>query len=1040
MHKSKFRRISLAVCLALMPFAADAAGLGKLTVISGLGEPLSAEIELLATSTEELSSLSAAIAPEDAYAVQGIERLVSHSAIKIEVAKKANGSPILKLSTRQPVNDPFLDMLIQVDWSTGRLLREYTVLLDPPGYSSQMANNNAVIDSGSTGAASTGMTPIERNTSPAGQSARGIAKKSKSSNARNSSKKFVPSPAPVKESPSPSEGSSPTSSAEEHTTVRGDTLNAIASQMQVEGVSLEQMLVGLYHANKNAFAGDNMNRLKVGQIIRAPSPEDLQSISRKEAAQEIRVQTADWNAYRNKLAGLVAESPAGSENASSQSSGGKITAPAEDKAAPVSNGPRDVVKLSKSDSAANKNGGVDGKAMQDKLNSLQEEATAREKSVKEANEKTALLEKQVADLQKLLAVKNQSMADMQKSAAVPAPKVESPKAEPRKVESPPKPEVAQAAAEQPLANAAVPPPPDAQVAAPAADKAAVPKKQIIAPPPSPVAEADLLDQVLQDPVLLGGAGGILLVLLGGTWLFLRNKRKRGLDNFEKGILTSGGLKANTVFGNTAGGTVDTGDTSFLTDFSQSGSAGMIDTHDVDPIAEAEVYMAYGRDAQAEEILKDAIAKEPKRYELHLKLLEILAGRNDSSAFETIAGELYSTLGAGDPAWVKVAEIGRKMEPNNPLYDISTGHAQAVVATPSQKLNADDFANAEVMSESGLDFSFDADLDSNPSSKTAESSGQASALDFDLGARDSAPDEETLPDISMLGTEQEPTVALGSDNNQSSNDLDFQPDLPEQPAETDKPVVADNTVQLDVSDFGKTMPGFDMPEFHIAKTPPAADAASGAAPAEPGFDSSLPEISFDLPEIGAADSAVELNLPEKTASLELPDSDQTAIIKSEVTAEDIIFEPPPAEATSLELPAFDQAAIAGSEITAEEIVFEAMPEEPSELDFNFDMDLGSSEASSQTATEAKVNKAPEIDLSGISLDFDSPPDNSAAGIVVEEISTATGESADVDTKLDLVTAYMDIGDNEGARELLDEVLKEGGPTQRERAQQMMNSLG
>lgn len=139
MHKFKLKQISLAICLAAMPFAADAAGLGKLTVVSGLGEPLSAEIELLSTTPEELSSLTAAIAPEEAYNVQGVERTAIHNAIKIEVAKKADGKPILKITTRQPVSDPFLDMLIQVDWSTGRLLREYTVLLDPPGYATQTA-------------------------------------------------------------------------------------------------------------------------------------------------------------------------------------------------------------------------------------------------------------------------------------------------------------------------------------------------------------------------------------------------------------------------------------------------------------------------------------------------------------------------------------------------------------------------------------------------------------------------------------------------------------------------------------------------------------------------------------------------------------------------------------------------------------------------------------------------------------------------------------------------------------------------------------
>lgn len=132
-------------------------------------------------------------------------------------------------------------------------------------------------------------------------------------------------------------------------------------------------------------------------------------------------------------------------------------------------------------------------------------------------------------------------------------------------------------------------------------------------------------------------------------------------------MTSGSLKASTIIGDTATGTLTTGDTSFLTDFSHSASNGLIDTNDVDPIAEAEVYMAYGRDAQAEEILKDAISKEPQRYELHLKLLEMYAANKNTISFETTASELYVSLGGDNPIWSKVIEMGAKLEPNNPLY-------------------------------------------------------------------------------------------------------------------------------------------------------------------------------------------------------------------------------------------------------------------------------------------------------------------------------------------------------------------------------------
>jgi len=140
-HQSKLKRISLGVFLAFLPLAVSAAGLGRLNVMSGLGEPLSAEIEVLSTTPDELSELTAAIASSEAYNLQGIERPPFHNAIKVEVKKKSNGLPVIKLSTSQPVTDPFLDMLVQVDWPTGRLLREFTLLLDPPEYANQSANN-----------------------------------------------------------------------------------------------------------------------------------------------------------------------------------------------------------------------------------------------------------------------------------------------------------------------------------------------------------------------------------------------------------------------------------------------------------------------------------------------------------------------------------------------------------------------------------------------------------------------------------------------------------------------------------------------------------------------------------------------------------------------------------------------------------------------------------------------------------------------------------------------------------------------------------
>ncbi|MCB5187222.1 LysM peptidoglycan-binding domain-containing protein [Methylobacillus caricis] len=1040
-HKSKLKGVTLAVLLALMPVAAGAAGLGRLTVTSGLGEPLSAEIELLSTTPDELASLNASIAPQEAYSVQGVERTALHGSIKVEVARRTDGTPVLKLSTRQAVSDPFLDMLIQVDWSTGRLLREYTVLLDPPGYNNNQAQVYNGVQLPPTPAAAPGpqaAVPAPANNANGNNSAR-----------NNAARKPTPAPQ-VQPQPQPASAS--------HTTVRGDTLSAIAQQNQVEGVSLDQMLVGLYRANEDAFAGKNMNRLKVGQILRVPDATELQAISQEQANREVRIQSSDWNAYRNRLAGLAAESTA-STDTSSQSASGRISAAATDQAAPADNGPRDVVKLSRSDAK-----GI--KAEQDRLNALQEELTAKDKSLAEASERAAMLEKQISDMQKLLAIKNQSLANLQNNNAAPAPPVEAKPAEaPPAAEEKPEAEVNPPATEEPGEAPQIEP-----AAAPEAKKPAV-----VAPPPSVAEDTSLVDEVFGDDPLLPALAGGALVLLLGAWLFMRNKRKRELDSFEKGIQTSGGLKANTVFGNTAGATINTGDTSFLTDFSQN-TGGMIDTHDVDPIAEAEVYMAYGRDAQAEEILKDAIVKEPQRHELHVKLLEIYAARNDASAFETVAGEIYTTLGASDPIWAKVAEMGHKLEPNNPLYTADRDSKPATIAagtTGAGKLSASDFSKVDELDSAALSLAgaavagaaianiasdqdaaeqednegaLDAGLTFEPALSTSSVVDDASAslpdLDFDIPAT-----RETDAGIASGSV-----AKAGTDFGLEDNSMDFSLDLPE-PA-------AKNSMQLDIAELDASIPDFDLPELSAAEseTEPLSTIDLDAEEKQVAqLESGNAEVDFDLPELQLPE--FELPAPEAQAESVATAGDELPTIDfdlPEISFDGADTDTPDAESienASPELPSLEE----GNEIEQaageiEEITLESPVEQNDSVPhFNFDdIDLegGDSVQADNTATADELvlpefdidapddepGSVADIDLSGISLDVADNPD-------AESLDTGSNaeESADVDTKLDLVTAYMDMGDNEGARELLEEILQEGGPNQKRRAQAILDDL-
>ena len=998
MHKSKLKRVSIAVCMALMPISLFAAGLGKLNVSSGLGEPLRADIELISITPDELSSLSATIANDEAYATQGIERPSMHNNIQIELAKNASGTPVLKLRTNQPVNDPFIDMLIQVDWASGRLLREYTLLLDPPGYRSQTDKSNlsqpiqAPVTKSSSNINSQPMAVESSNGQtirPANDSSMTEAAATYSTKAKKTTKR-----AKIKSELQPDKMAADNKTEQDaYVTKRGDTLSTVAKQMQVDGVSLDQMLVGLYEANPKAFTGNNMNRLRSGQIIRAPSTEILTALSKQQAHAEVKLQSENWNAYRNKLAGMVAGSTPTSEDTSKESTSGKVTTAAEDKASAVKTGPKDVVKLSSGDVKSTANSSAATKAADAKI-AMQEDAIAKEKALKDEQDRASALAK-IQQTKDLLALKSKQMAELQKQAkdnAAASSKLailEPSKAVPVAVQ--PEPAKTEMAKVEPTTPAATQPVPPVITPAPATEKTVIietPKPKVDKPKPVPVLvpaakqePASFLDEILSgiDVTMLAIGGGALALLAAG-WLFLRNKRKRNLANFEQGILTSGGLKANTVFGNTTGGKVDTGDTSFLTDFSQSSSGSMIDTHDVDPIAEAEVYMAYGREAQAEEILKDAIVKEPKRYELHLKLLEMYAGRQDTAAYETIAGELYTTLGAGDPIWAKVAEMGKTIEPDNPLYQ-----GASFVVAPSvsmAKLQADDFSDIteikpEATDTQPIDFSMsdvnsefeDISSLSNKSLLTGSEVEEPSGFDFDLGtlSSDSVTNElksDNL-DASFIGTASTITNAPVVDESMDFNLADFG---------TFSEAIEAETQIIDEDKFSHTLSTFAVPDTEPTKV---------------DVEPQVTDINFDLPsfELNHANTN-NLTAEEIDFNFTAPEND-----------EDFLDE------TSLDIGAVDKV-------------------DAKLLDFSgLSLDLGEPETSNQssasTSNESLIMDLPTIQVSSMLED-----------------ASSVNDSADVETKLDLVSAYLEMDDKEGAKELIEEVLKEGSIRQIAKAKELL----
>ena len=819
MGKSVIRASALALAFLLLPSLAAAAGLGKLTVFSGLGQPLKAEIELLSLQKGEADNLSVRLPSAEAFRKANIEYSGSLLSVKFSIEQRGEGRYVIVLSSTQAMNEPFLDLLVELDWATGRLVREYTFLLDPPEYKGPAA-------APAVAAPTTGTPALKAVEMP----------------------KPAVAPAPVTErplaAPAPQMAAEPKAAAPGATKTyevqKGDTLTKIANANRSESVTLQQMLIALYRSNADAFDDNNMNRMRAGRILNIPDMAEAAAVDPDEAVRTVLAQGRDFNAYRRKLAAAVTAAPE-REDKRGQSASGKITAKVEDQPAPAKGAP-DQLKLSKAEEA----GKTGGKRS---AQGLQEDLLAKEKALQEANERIALLEKNVKDMQKLLELKSQAGAQLQQQAGKPAaPPAAAPAAPPA---------AAPAKAPEPAKPAAVtaPVPPQATEPAkaegppkvepkPAPPKPAAPKAPPkVAPPPPP--EPSLIDEILSNEIALYGGGGFL-VLLFIAYGYYAWRRKKNMQQMESSVMGAPpSLAADSVFGAAGGAKVDTGAEEAQAGFSQGAAAAAIDTEDVDPIAEADVYMAYGRDTQAEEILKEALVKDPTRQPIRAKLLEIYANRKDAKAFETVATEIHAATNGEGPEWQKALTLGAQLDPGNPLYGgAAGGEAQTATQVIPQAEAAPDIV---------------LDMGGEPEA--------APGLDFDLGTAEPAPAGETQPVAVAEGVAApatDVTADLGFDL-----DLGAEEKKPEAASAQAQPAVAvAPSPEGGASDAGSSIDfDFELPGAGAAA--PAAEAAPAApeaAPAAEGgggldfdFNLDVPPAKEEAPSAPLDLSAISLDL-------------------------------------------------------------------------------------------------------------------------------------------------------------------------------------
>ena len=792
---------------SLASLQAQALALGRMTVQSALGEPLRAEVDIVEINPEEAASLKAAVASAEAFKAAGLDYTAAAAAgLSIKLERRPGGRAYLKVSSSRPVTEPFVDIIIEANWATGRISRDYTMLLDPPNLRARAApvEPNAPLLSRAP------LAPV-----PPIPAAAPAAK-------LQTPRAALPPAVAIRPGPSakPVVVEKAAASDKQLTVKRGDTASAIAAQNMPGSVSLDQMLVAMLRGNPDAFVGGNVNRLRSGAVLDIPQAEAANAVSASEATRTIVAQSTDFNAFRRKLAG---NAPATQITNADRQASGKVQANVQDRA-PASATP-DKLTLSK--------GEVQGKAA-----SMSEEAIASEKQAKATASRIAELSKNIAELNLLTAAPGSGaaavVAPSPASAGIPVAAPEG-LASPASVTAPtPGSETMPPALGAPVASA---PEPAASEAASAVAAVSPPTQATPAAPSAP--ESGLMEKLQENPLLLPGIAALLALLAGlGFYRYRQNGKKGQVDS----SFLESRLQPASFFGASGGQRVDTSET-HGTGVSMAYTPSQLDAAgDVDPVAEADVYLAYGRDLQAEEILREALHSYPTRVAIHGKLLEIYAKRQDVKAYESAAIDAFKLTQGSGPEWAYMAEAGRKLDPSNPMYQAkdtpavngrtsneplsanltgATSLAATLGATPLRTVDLD------------LDFSMDDELE--PVTTPA-----AISVSSPYNAHSTA----TAPIIDAPDATSSKDLAMGLDL-----DLDLDLDLfrgtaPLTGASAATPSLASQAPDEPDFDFDA---GMDFTtESHTQPLPLAATQAQASRPADSGMlEFDMSSLSLDL---------------------------------------------------------------------------------------------------------------------------------------------------------------------------------------------------
>lgn len=920
---------ALTVVSLLAPVSGHTLGIGDIRVRSALNQNLNAEIALVASRGENPTNIKVSLAPAEKFDEAGVPWSYFLSKIRFQPIVKPNGSMVIKVTSREALKEPYLNFLLEVSWPKGNLYREFTVLVDPPADYQHQAYQEPSYQE------------------PAYQMSQGYE------SLPPMQEEYAPRPR-QRHANRPRRASSAGSYGGQITVRRNDTLWNVAERARGAGVSVEQMMMALYDKNPHAFYQQNVNALSAGKRLQIPDKSAVEQLSRQDALAAFGQHNEAWNNNRSGIpAGVSQVAKDGAVDSQLQ-----LEAPTE-----ATVGANEQVSPS-SGQTTGTTSAAPGQLATPSPDTAQQAAKGSAPVNDAVQGKIAALEKQMAMMQELIALKDKQLAELQNPGSTPAPAAT--KETPATQTVPPVPPVTPPVPpEQAVTPPVTTPTPPVQ-ATPEPTKPVppvVPPKPIVKPVIKPAVQpAPTEEEGSPLPWILGGLGGILLPLFG--WLWWKKRKISQETDAESMFRNYSTMRNSDTLGSYSGarksaaGASGGDSSSFLNDFKASDFESFesfnVDHGDIDPLAEADVYLAYGRYQQAEDLLRQAIKDYPDRDDCKLKLLEIFHASSNKEDFEQFAGELASQGKKEDrDFWSKATELSKDICPDSAVFSALAASTAAVFSTDSDELTEnvllDPFLEPETSPKA-----FD----------TQESQGTATFEISDIDQGEALFDTSPSTEIPAQPVVEPEPVNTASESPGAEIDL--------------------GTLEDDISEFQDNESlDFDLGPY-------------------PGSDKSEPQSTpiTDSKSVAFGEDTSKLAGSDAQTEFESYDFDFTS------------------GSTKTETPS-----------PVEDLQAKESWDLDNTLEFSFDKPTESEAFSSDTLDFGFDLEAPQTGAGA------EKPAAQNRGFAVSDLT----DMDENETKLDLAKAYIDMGDADAAKEIIEQIIETGSAEQKKTAQMLLAEL-